>query len=196
MDFGNLESLQSYVERLLKTGSLEDEWKANFVIYMDSSSPKIFQQFMILLSFLIEAIKDKENQKIWIWSVIRIISKGFSFSLSSTQYFEWLQALKRLLTEEPYSIVANQSNEPNIYSIIASFCMLNYLGRFTMINDQDPIADKNCSMLEILLVKLAAKKEPRMALFPLGYIASHVMGIFGGPINHARSMASIFRVID
>lgn len=72
--------------------------------------------------------------------------------------------------------------------------MISYIDRYTPIVSRDPSIDQQFALIENELVQYVARFNPKSIIFPLSYIASHLMDIYLGPEEQARTLSEVFPV--
>lgn len=151
----------------------------------------------VLVDIVVDRVVSKHHlAKNWIGTLKWTVLHGFKLYHDTNLYERWLQKMKNLFTN--FKAISRLENAtiyaPNVFNVIGAFCCISYIDRFTPLAVRNADIDNQFASVENELVQFAAKCDPTAVLFPLSFIAAHIMDIATGPKEKPRSLKHIMSV--
>jgi hypothetical protein len=178
--------------------SFEEEWNSflnSWIIGIKKSETTATVALRILSYSIAQIQSDTSKKNIWILTLTSLIPVGFRQTIGTELYCDWLKEVKSLPNLKPkLEGYDHECYSPRLLSMIATLCMLYYLERFAMMHVRNMAEEQEIALMENEIVRSCCKADPTIVLFPLAYIAHHVMDLFLPPSNDVRNIEMNFQV--
>jgi hypothetical protein len=176
-----------------------------------------------ILQYCVTNIKtENEDQNIWRWAILQIISSGFKYISSADLalpfgapdkidssdclirsdnsleiYLAWLKVIRETVVEHA-AILHTPPGDQSIISPVACtavFFLANYSTRHaTMMKENHSDFIKEIEALELECLQRLSFQCPDILLFPLSLVANHLQCIFTGPSLKSITIKDSFKV--
>lgn len=188
------------MEVLRESDGFKLEWPNSLPALLGRVTTENYVLLESLLNYALSQLLKKDgfvvDSLLWATTIRSIVVAGFKIFPSSNRYQPWLNQMKQMVEFMPIISGAEElkPHAPGTFALIATFSMLQYLSRFSTLCHTQTMPDDPTMTLESDLVRIVCEMNSDIALFPIAYISSHVIGIFQLPRNKPRTLKELFEV--
>jgi hypothetical protein len=186
---------EAFFTAMAAIGHNSDSWAALLAMINTTTFPvrKHIELIFKLVDYVADQVQNGSDNFKKSKILLLVLVEGFKVTCDSQIYQKWIRKMKDL-TKINSLYEGMNLHEPSALSLIALKAFLNFIERYTKLHDQSE-PDPEIINQELVVVQNVIAHDPNFLIFPLAFVADHIMNIFTGPVSHPRKIEDVLKVL-